>query len=236
MQAWQTALILDLLAIIVTALLIWKSSKSGFLTSFLDYIGYLSSLIIGRYFSDAVSEFVYDKYFHEKIVATLDSAMLKMSSGLDWTDALKLATQELPGTAREIVSSVFGSLTQETQQFLYNSAMSVASDFVNTTIKPLVISLLTSIFFLLMFTLSFALIKYASKALVEKSDKALKGKLNTILGGTLGFLKAVLILLIAFTALDLFAALTDNNSSIINAGVLDSSFSHKLIQLLNPFL
>lgn len=236
MQTWQVALIIDISTVLFTVLLIWLASKKGFIASFVELVGYVLSLILAGYFSSALSNFVYDKYLQTKITTALDSSIRDATTGLDWTDAVANAVKDLPGVVSDLISSVFTSLTNETQSFVYDNTFNIADGFISTTIKPMIISLLTSIFFVIIFTIILFLIKHTSKALSNVDDIPVLGTANRVLGGILGFAKSILIIFIIFMAMNLFIKLTDNQSEYINYDTMNKSLVYTFIDSINPLV
>lgn len=236
MEPKRIALIIDLVAIVAAVLFIWQSSIKGFLVSFIDFLGYIVSVIMAGYFSSAAANLLYDKYLNIKITTALDSTIRQATSGLNWTDSVSLAVNNLPMGIRDLVSSVFKNLTDETQQFLNENAFSIAAEFINNNIKPMIISLLTSMFFVLIFSILLYLIREASKYIKGLDKISVVSTVDHVLGGVIGFFKIFLILLIVFTAADLFVVLSSNNSTLINADMLNKSLVYSLISQINPFI
>lgn len=236
MQPWQVALGLDLVVLAVAVIIIWLSSIRGFITTLLEFIGYIVSLVMAGYFSSALSELIYDKYLQTKIITTLDLTINETLSGLDWTEAVANAVKELPLGIRNIINSVFQSITANAQEFLYSNAQNIASDFVTNTIRPMVISLLTSLFFCIIFTIILFLIKQLVKAIKNFDKIPALGTIDRAMGGIFGALKVTLILMIFFTAVILFVKLTGNQSEFINYEMLNKSLSYTIIEKVNPFI
>lgn len=221
----------DVVIILVVLLIIFISYKKGFALSVLGVIAWILALTIANAAAPITSEFAYD-YVESIFLGDVDNTLDTDVSFGDIEENIKSLYEELP-TITVNTMEFFGNTSEKVTEnikikFSEATVITVRS-IVDVAIKPVILSLLKSIFFLIFFIILLPLFQLLAKILSKFFKIPILSSLDKLLGGLLGLIKAIIFVVILSVALQLFITATNNQNEFMNYEILNSSYIFSLV-------
>ena len=190
-----TALILDVLFVLVAAIFILVGVKRGFIKSLIQSAKMILTIVITYFMGSSVAAFLKDKFIFKPVYdffyAEVDGIYQQANASLN-TDALRETVESTPDLllAPEKKAEILASLSEESGTAMVES---VTTDIAN----PVADVISNILGYALTFVLAFILLTVAAWLLTKIADRvAVIGTANRILGGVFGALIGTIVLMI----------------------------------------
>ena len=208
----------DIICTVVWIVLVVRYARKGFLSSIVQLVGNLFSLIGARQLSAACAGWVFEHMlaggFRTQIAASLSADGVVDLSGI----AEKYAGF-LPASFRASIVAAF--------------ERSIGAENV---LQPLLTPVITLVLFFVFYALLRLLVSMLVTVLGLVNKLPVIGTVNRGLGWLVGSLTALLDLYLVLCVLWGIIVITGGNLNVLNDTVMSSSIYYKLFNLFNPFL
>ncbi len=240
---WIFGILLDLILVAIVLLCIRGGSKNGFAKTVVGFLGIFVALILAAVLANPLAKLTYDKAI-EKPVQTaiagvvedhLANATSPIPDKEEFTKVINEQLEKLPAFIRNAIN--FDENSEDYHDlFVLNdlNAETISQKICDTYLRPAALSVLTAIFFVLLFVILALIMKIVAKALKIVNKIPLLGGLNALLGGIAGLLKGAIIVLIVNWAVVTIVGDNSNLFGIITPEVINSSLVMKNLALINP--
>lgn len=194
--------IIDIILLVILALCVLLAIKKGLLRSIVEFAGFLLALPVSIYGAKAVAPLLYNQFFHQRLI---DSTVTKMDGYGDiaaFVAQVKGTLNALPfsleGLGQKFGVDINGTLDGMTSGL---SNATLAQEYVNSFLKPIVTVLCTGALILLFFILMVVAIKILSFVLKTVPMPHGLKEANGVLGAIMGLLKGVIVVFVLCTVL-----------------------------------
>ncbi len=224
----MTSLIIDIIALSIIIVTIVISAKRGFLSEVVSFVGWLVSAIVAKISCTVIADYVYINFIKDKIyTAVLNSIEEKSvslsSSYVDFISSLPEPIQKLLGNADlSNLNAIFDDPSRSPQ--------TIASEFSESVIGPIVMTILTALAFILVFLICIFIVKLLSQLFKGVRKIPIIGPLNSFLGILIGVIKAIIILYLLKMIADF--VLTSAGGNLLGVSIEDFSKSY-ILKILN---
>lgn len=180
----MTFLIFDILVVIIIFLFVIKGANDGFIATVVKFFSVAIAFVVALIVCKWLAQFVYDGFFHEKIVTSLKDMKLITDS----TGAVRLqeSLKNLGGIIGFLAANFAGGFTaglEGLSEAQVSAALgSMASEISNTLVRPMFVSVFSTIFFLVVFMILGLILSLFSKGLKSINKVPLVGAFNRGLG------------------------------------------------------
>ncbi len=190
-----TALILDILFVLIAALFIYVGVKRGFIKSLIQSAKLLLTIVATYFLGSSVATFLKDKFIFQKVYdfwyAKVDSIYQSANASLN-TEEFRNTVESAPDflLAPEKKAEILDAMSEE------SGAALVESVSTNLT-TPIADAISNILGYALTFVLAFVVLTIGAWLLTKIADRiAFIGTANRILGGVFGALMGVIVLMI----------------------------------------
>ena len=224
----MTSLTIDLVALSIIIITVIISARRGFLSEVVSFVGWLVSAIVAKISCTIIADYIYINFIKDKIyssvLASLEEKTVSISSSYsDFISSLPEAIQKLLGNADlSNLNAIFEDPSR--------SAETVALEFSDSIIGPIITTILTALAFILVFLLCLFIVKLLSKLFKGIRKIPVIGPLNTFLGILIGIIKALIILYLIKMIVEF--VLTSAGGNLFGISVNDFSKSY-ILKILN---
>lgn len=230
----MVGLIMDICLIVILGIFIWRGIHRGFIATFLAFIGGLVAIIISSKLSNYFSPMIFDKFLRQNLINGLVKAFtVNGAEGI--SNNLNESLSGMPEFIRQMVGENLSTFLTDMEDGINAGMEAAATGFVDTTLKPMVNSLLFMVIFLIFVVILNAVIKFLIGLIGNMRGVPVVGHVNGVLGGVVGFLQGILVIYILLVLVGLFISLTANESSFLNMDVINQTFLTKIFYFHNPF-
>ncbi|MGI6264075.1 MAG: CvpA family protein [Acutalibacteraceae bacterium] len=191
-------IVLDVLIVVILGISLHMGYRHGLVRSVVKLIGCVAALVLAVTLSHPVGEWTYDTFFQSRVESGL-SDRVEQSSGRSVRDTAREAIEELPGGVRaflgdsqwldEALAKFDDSVTYEKQEIV----TAVSRDI----IRPVAVTLLGVIAFLLLFILLLIAVALLAKLVGKLARIPGLRQVDGALGALLGLIEGVVIVLAA---------------------------------------
>lgn len=223
----------DLVVVVLFIWYIYRCGHNGFVRTIIDLVGYFVAIFVAGFLSTPCADFLFRKFIEPKAVSTIADAISQSAGSGDLLHTIEQAIANLPSFIAQFFQFDADHLLESGNQFLLQNAEKVASEVVNSSIRPLAMLFMTSILLLIIFSLSVFLIHRLSYLFTFLNKIPLLGTVNTLLGGVVGFFKAIIILFILSTVIYGVLGVT-GSMQYLNNDLINQTFLFKIFYELNP--
>ena len=226
------AYIIDGAVILIFVLCLVIGTKRGFIKTMSKFVAFVVAAVLAGLLASPVAGFVFDSVLAPKVQSTIAdgiaSSTTSVASGIDE------AVQGLPGFMQNLLNNngITGQTMIDRVGGSAASATAQAESITTRVIRPLTLSLLQAVAFLLLFLVLMVVVLLVLKVL----DKVFKlpglKQLNKALGFVAGILSGILWVLLAVSLVQVFSA--TNAFGVFSPAVLGQTFVTKWVAGLNP--
>ena len=222
----------DIICTVVWIILVVRYARKGFLSSIVQLVGNLLSLLGAHQLSAACAGWVFEHMlaggFRTQIAASLSAGGV-----VDLSAIAEKYAGFLPAGFR---ASIVAACERSVDAVLADNAVVLADSIVENVLQPL----LTPVIMLVLFFLFYALLRLLVSMLVTVLGLVNKlpviGTVNHWMGWTVGGLASLLDIYLVLCVLWAVIVITGGNLTVLNDTVMSSSIYYKLFNLFNPFL
>ena len=190
-----TALILDILFVLVAAIFIFVGVKRGFIKSLIQSAKLILTIVITYFLGSSLATFLKDKFIFKGIYdfwyKKVDGIYQGANASLD-TEGLRSTVESAPDflLAPEKKAEILESLSEE-------GGAAMVESVTNSIANPMADVVSNILGYVLTFVLAFVVLTIAAWLLTKIADRiAFIGTANRILGGVFGALMGVIVLMI----------------------------------------
>ena len=214
------SVLFDIVAVIILIYMVARGAKHGFAGTLVSFLGYVLSFSVSMFISETLSAFAFQQFFRENIIETL-SAQLNTT---DLAGSLQNFVATLPGYVSNAVNAAGLSI-----EGLNGSVQNIAVTFVDTTIAPIIINMIRSVLFCILFAVCMFLVQRLKRSMRFFNRIPLLGPFNYFLGGVLGFVQGVIVLLIIALIATILLWFFQAESTAVIYAAIDQSFLVKYL-------
>lgn len=219
-------MLFDILIILILILFVVVGFFRGALKSVAGLLAFVAAILIAVYFSKLSANWFYETFILDELVNGV-STTLKDFSANSLTQGIEAFLQSLP----KYIANALTSSGVDLQNFfseMYSSSADIISSSVETTLKPVFISIFTFVFGILYFLLVFIVLKVIVHFACKVAKLPLLNTVNRVLGCVIGLIYGVMfvlfIVIITYFSNENFESFTKisdflkiNNSYIFNS-------------------
>ena len=221
-------LLLDLAAVLFVAASVRAAARRGFVRTVVQLVGFFVSMFLANLIAGPAAEYAFGRFIRQPLLEKVTEQLSQTGSADAFLQSLAAVLESIPAYLKNAME--FAGLPADwTIPSASGGIEQVAGQIVDETIAPTCIALITTIFFLLLFSLFMFLTRMAARCFTGLRNVPIVGTLNTFLGGCVGAVEGVLYLYLAVTTVSLVLALTGDSIPFLNRQTLESTW---LIRLL----
>ena len=225
-------IILDGFLILVLFIDAIVAYRNGFITSVIDLIGNIGSLIVAWYISGTYSQQIFDMFFRDSLITRSYNYLVEAAQNIDIETALNSIIGKLP---QEFVNTIFEK-TEESLSGVIAPTQESAVYLVDTFIAPIVVACISVVVFLVCFALFKVVCRMLAKIFKGVNKLPLLGTANKLAGFLVGvIIGGVNIILLSFL-LSIIVIITEDSLSWMNSTIIAQSKILALTGMINPFL
>lgn len=223
----------DIAIILIVLLIIFLSYKKGFALSALGLAAWILALILSTTISGPASKYAYN-YLESSFLGEANN-YLSDSVNVDdnFQDKISYFCDSLPDITADAIN-FFGNtpekISENVKENFASSSAVTLRNIVDISIKPVILSLLKSVFILIFFIILLPLFQLLAKIISSFFDLPVLSSVNKILGAFLGLFKAIVFVIVLLILLQVFIAATSNRNKFINTEKLESSYIFSLTE------
>lgn len=248
---------IDLILLAIIGFTVFISYKRGFVKTIIGTIGFFLSIILSLTLCTPLASFTYDKLVQPPIVSAISNEIDdRFQEELDENVGDKIDGEKIEEFQGEIDASsdeIINSLPGFVKNFINQSGLDAkeiignANDVINegdtvktasqkvaenisqTSVKPMAVQILSTIFSLILFFIFGWVFKLFGGIISKFLSFTIVGKLNEILGAACGFVKGLIFALIFCVAIYTIVSFTENGIWIFNYQNFESTLLFKLL-------
>lgn len=225
-------LLYDAVVVLIILLYMTSGARKGFVSTFIEMIGYVVALIGATYLSTPLASATYQRFVAPSLVEKVSDSINSSSGIQEALTALAGFMDKIP----EYISKMFHLDGAISSEGLTGSVSEVAQTIVDKAVAPSMILLIRSIYFIIIFFIVVIIAKICSKFFRKLYRIPLVGPVNRVLGGVLGIGKGIIVLLIITTVIGFFIVFSAGGRWYMNESVIDDTLLFSKIYYLNPIL
>ena len=222
----------DIICTAAWIILVVRYARKGFLSSIVQLVGNLFSLLGAKELSAACAGWVFEHMlaggFRTQIAANIAAG-----GAVDLSGIAQRYAGFLPESFR---ASIVEACERSVSAVLSDNAVVLADVIVQKVLAPL----LTPVISLVLFFVAFALLRMLVSLLVTVLGLVNKlpvvGTVNRWLGWTAGGIASLLDIYLVLCVLWALIVITGGNLTVLNDTVMSSSLYYKVFNVFNPFL
>ncbi len=229
----STAMVLDLIAAALVVVAVIVGIKRGFIKSIIGLVGLIAAAVLAAMFASPLASTVYDSVIEKPLSAAVENAVETSAQSVASTvgEQIENATAGLPDILQAMLAA---DVSWED-----NAAAAVDAAALSETLTGLLKPICISVVQVLMFLLLFIVILIAIKMLGGVIDKLFSSlpvikQANGALGGVIGAVQGILLVFVLCFALELYMTLTGADA-MITREQLSQTVIVKHFMAFNPF-
>lgn len=220
-------LLLDVLAVVLVVSYIRRAWHKGFVRTVIQLAGFFVSLICANFFSKVAAEYTFEYFVREKLVAKVFEQVSSMGDTAGFLASMEQALQDVPQVLLNAMK--YAGIADFSVPDPSESIGELARQLVDQTVGPTCMALLTTIFFLILFSLFMFFTRNLAKVFMGLRHVPLVGPVNSFLGGCVGAVEGVAYLYVIVTVVTLVLALVGDEFPYLTREMLEQTY---LIRLL----
>lgn len=212
-------LVLDFIVIGIVVLCSIMAAKKGFVRTLIELIGYILAIAVAISFSGVVADFVFDKFIEPaSVTAIADIIEDKGTQALESVPVFIKSITEKAGVNFAELENAVGTSSTET-----------ASEIVNTSLKPIAVSIVKSIAIVVLAVLLLIVVRFLARFVNSLFKGALLGSANKLLGAILGGAKGVIFAILFCVLVSFISSILKTDFLFFTQATIESSNICKLI-------
>ena len=226
------AVIIDLMLLIVIGLFVFLSAKRGFVRVAVEAVGFIAAVILTLTVCTPLANTTYDKIVEPRVIKTVNNEMESILNG-----AGESALDKLPDFAKDYINKAGGidKFIEENEELISDSKSDYIADMSQNTVKPIAVSVLSSIYSAVILTLALILVKVLARFLNKAFSFSIVGKANTALGGVCGAVKGIAVVVVICFIINLLVPITENGIWIFNSENIEKTYIFRFLISLGEF-
>ena len=219
---------IDIILLALLVIFVIRGQRKGFVRMLLETLGSIASIILAWFVSKSYSQTLYNSYFKEGVIRSIDGRL----SGSDSLDAATASFYSIPNQFRGI-ASMLGFDVDGISKTVDGSAASNAEALESSVVGPIVIIIVKILLFIAVLVLSSIIIKFII-GIVDRATKlpTIK-KADGVLGAVLGFITGLIAVILLAEIIFAVSGMIDNE---IIADKVSSSFVIKFAREATTYI
>ena len=222
----------DIICTAAWIILVVRYARKGFLSSIVQLVGNLFSLLGAKELSAACAGWVFEHMlaggFRTQIAANIAAG-----GAVDLSGIAEKYAGFLPASFR---ASIVAACERSIGAVLADNAVVLADSIVENVLQPLLTPVITLVLFFLFYALLRLLVSMLVTVLGLVNKLPVIGTVNRGLGWLVGGATALLDIYLVLCILWGIIVITGGNLNVLNDTVMSSSLYYKIFNLFNPFL
>ncbi len=220
-------IVLDLIVIAIVVVMALISAKRGFVRVVVEVVGFVLAVVLSMSFSGYFADITYQKGIEPAIISSINNITTDASAETvdnTWDALPKFITDnadKLGFSKDDIAKSITQSVDVKSEE--------IAITFSNDIIKPMAISILDSLYAVVIMVVVMFIVKLLAKIINKLFTFSLAGKLNSALGGVLGVIKGIIFAGLFCSIVGLIITFTKNGIWIFNNENIENTYIFKLL-------
>ncbi len=225
-QINSVSVIFDIIALVLAIFIIARSASKGFISSIISFFGGLASLILSSFLSRPLAEYIYGLFLKDKIISSITESIGNVStnSASEFLNSLEQSVQSLPSPIVALFQSNGQSVVDIVTNNLGQGVQTIAEDLSLKIIEPLFITLISTVFFIILFIILSLVFNLLSKLFVGIKKIPVIGKINSILGAVFGILYSLIILYVVYVVLYFLSTVFNLSLPYVTQETLQGSY------------
>jgi uncharacterized membrane protein required for colicin V production len=227
----------DILLIAILVLSISFAARKGFVRTVIELIGYIAALAAAAYLGGLLAEFVFETFIRGGMVSSIQE-QIEAAGFTDMAMGIREAFDALPGYISATVAAL-GITPASVAAGLADGGVTsgaIAASVVDLAVKPAMLSVLRSVFHMVLFLVLLFVVRRIAKASGFVNKIPLVGDLNIVLGGAFGLLKGVVWVLFVCTVVKLVQPVLQESWPFLQEETIESSYLFRFAYLNNPVM
>ena len=228
----NASFLFDIICTAAWIILVVRYARKGFLSSIVQLVGNLFSLLGAKELSAACAGWVFEHMlaggFRTQIAANIAAG-----GAVDLSGIAEKYAGFLPASFR---ASIVAACERSIGAVLADNAVVLADSIVENVLQPLLTPVITLVLFFLFYALLRLLVSMLVTVLGLVNKLPVIGTVNRGLGWLVGGATALLDIYLVLCILWGIIVITGGNLNVLNDTVMSSSLYYKIFNLFNPFL
>lgn len=228
-------IIIDVVAVFIFLVVIYKSYRMGFMRAVVLLIGYAASVVAAFYLSTMLTDWLYNEFIRQRIITSIDE-IIRNSSNATIASVVPFVLDMLPQIFfRPMIVNSFGgesgiiTIIEEQTSGAIETLSLVITELI---IAPLLTFAMNVLICLLIFTICIIIVKAIARLFTRIYAIPILGPINSLLGGLMGLLKAPIVLVIIGAVVSLFCTVTSNKVLWLNNELIEQTLIFKHFMFL----
>ena len=223
-------ILIEILLLAVIVLVIYLSYRKGFLRSLWSLGGFLLAVIISYVLGKLIAEMLFEVMARPWLTSLINEQIIA-GSGDNIAQVVDGLYQNLPAILSGPLTMIVGTkeeLTLTLQQAVANGSATI-TDIIVGLLQPVVVALLGTILFLLVFIICMILRRLLDKLLIRVHRLPIIGAFDSVLGAGVGLLKAAVWVWLIVVLIKVVVVFSAGSLPWLNESVVDSSLLFKYL-------
>lgn len=206
----MTSLIFDIILVAVILISVIIGMKKGAMKVILSLVAFVVAAYLAYTLSSPFATFINNKFVEPAVIRSVDSAI---------TDTTQSIEDALPDFIADNADVLGINLNADS---IIN-----ASDFVQSTVSPMVIKIVSSVAMFVIFIILAIVLNFVASLANKIIKVSFLGGLNKLLGGVFGALTGCIIIFVICFALKYAVYLSGDDAKLISKEILDNSLLYR---------
>ena len=225
------SIVMDLAVVLIVIWQVRRGYHNGLMRTLIECLSWVAAAVLAVMISYAVSGTIYEMFFAGRITEAVTNAILEAGSPETFAGSLEQTLASLPEAVRAAAEFLLDGV--DLSAVTSAQAAELAQTVTNSIVRPLIISAIQLVSFLILFVLGLIVLHVVAVAFGMFNAVPLVGGINRMLGGVFGLAKAAAILFILTAALQLYFGF-GSPSSVLTPEAVQESFLTEIFYDNNP--
>lgn len=205
--------------------------RHGFVWTVVKLVGCVVALVMAAYLSQTVAESVFDNFMQEKLEASIAGQLPDTQSGSMKAD-IRRALDSLPDSVKNVMNNA-GWIDQAMNEIDDSAAYKpadVSHTLASYVVRPIAVSLLGVIAFLVLFLLFMVAISLLARLVGKLLRLPVLRQVDGILGAVLGTVEGIVVALVVVSVLQIAAASASNDAWLTQKDIDETILVSRMAQ------
>ena len=213
---------LDGIAVVAVLVCIYVASRQGFIVTVVRALGMLLSLLVAGLFAEEAAGLVFRHLLRGPLVQRVEAEVLTALES-QAAQTVQAVVAGLPRLLRRLLTLGSGDRLAQIQPQATDTAAAIAETIVDQALAPILVALLHSILFFLLFSVCMFLVRRVSVLLRGINRLPIIGPLNAFLGAVSGVFLGIFYVYLGTLLLSILIAVTGGELTYLNRDILEES-------------
>lgn len=188
-------MVVDILLVVLLVVFVAVAAKRGFMITLLEVAAVVLAVIISMQLCKPAANGMYTTLFEPSVEKKITEALPNNADGTTYAKKASAVVESLPAFARNYIAKSGIDTDDITGQIMKGdySSEDVAAQLNKNIARPIAVTVLSSVLFMVFGILLMLILKQVAKALNKMFKIPIVGTANALLGGLFGLLKGVVV-------------------------------------------